>query len=293
MNQSDEHAILVELFRRHPELILKLVDGVPGLTFPPESRARSVDPIVQLDPLAPDVVIELQAPDGKPLVTFIIEAQRAPKPDKLLKWPAMQWNERYRRGCDCHVVVVTTSRRVAAWASRPIRCGDSVTQLLVRGPDQVPRITDPIVAAADPELAVLSATMHAADPDGIDIVGAALSSLRGLHPSEARMYIHYLNRGLAAMAFHTLDIQNMKYIEILDNWPFDERNMPYPAFDVLIRPVLVQERSTQLLRILPLRDFTVTDELRERVTSCNDLYLLKTWIDRAVTAATIDEVFAP
>ena len=45
-------------------------------------------------------------------------------------------------------------------------------------------------------------------------------------------------------------------------------------------------------RLLIKRDLGLTDELRARLTDCEDDALLQRWFDRAVTATTLDEVFS-
>ncbi|MBL9106204.1 MAG: hypothetical protein JNL82_35100 [Myxococcales bacterium] len=207
----------------------------------------------------------------------------------------MLWNERYRRGCDCHLVVLTTSRRVAAWAARPIRCGDSVTHLLVRGPDQIPRITDPIVAAATPELAVLSASIHGADPGGREVVETALSVLPSLPPSEARMYNLFIHRALSVAAIERLREEIMYFSdmkEMVDNWKFDEHGMPLSGYEVLIKPMLIEERRRFILDAVTARGLGNSDEIRARVDGCVDVEVLRRWAHQALTARTADEIFA-
>jgi hypothetical protein len=48
-----------------------------------------------------------------------------------------------------------------------------------------------------------------------------------------------------------------------------------------------------LLLVLKERGFCVSDALRERVESCTDTAELETWLGRAATANSIDEVFEP
>jgi hypothetical protein len=47
-----------------------------------------------------------------------------------------------------------------------------------------------------------------------------------------------------------------------------------------------------LLRVLAARGFDVPGQVRERVLSCTDLQQLESWGDRAVTAASLDDVFS-
>jgi hypothetical protein len=47
-----------------------------------------------------------------------------------------------------------------------------------------------------------------------------------------------------------------------------------------------------LIAVLAARSFTVLDQVRAMITACADPDQLQRWTARAVTATTIDEVFA-
>ncbi|MFI6963963.1 hypothetical protein ACIBN5_19570, partial [Streptomyces sp. NPDC050255] len=55
--------------------------------------------------------------------------------------------------------------------------------------------------------------------------------------------------------------------------------------------IRAQGRAQSLLLILEARDITLTDELRQKITSCADSHLLNQWLQRAATATTAKEVF--
>jgi hypothetical protein len=50
--------------------------------------------------------------------------------------------------------------------------------------------------------------------------------------------------------------------------------------------------ATALLRLLAKRGFVVDKPVRERVLACQDSDQLDRWLDRVLTAASLDEVFA-
>ena len=57
----------------------------------------------------------------------------------------------------------------------------------------------------------------------------------------------------------------------------------------------IQRASAQaqdVLLVLEARGLSATDEQRERITSSTDLELLKTWLRRAATAASADELLS-
>ncbi|MDH6625230.1 hypothetical protein M2271_003034 [Streptomyces sp. LBL] len=47
-----------------------------------------------------------------------------------------------------------------------------------------------------------------------------------------------------------------------------------------------------ILRFLEVRDIPVPDDARERILTCTDLDVLNRWLDRTVTAETVDDLFA-
>ncbi|MFJ2305697.1 hypothetical protein [Streptomyces sp. NPDC087787] len=52
-----------------------------------------------------------------------------------------------------------------------------------------------------------------------------------------------------------------------------------------------KERASMVLRILDWRGITVPDSARDRVKACSDLDQLELWAQRAVRAASVEELF--
>lgn len=50
-------------------------------------------------------------------------------------------------------------------------------------------------------------------------------------------------------------------------------------------------QAGSLLLILEARGITLTDELRQTITTCADSHQLNQWLQRAATATTTEEVF--
>ena len=53
----------------------------------------------------------------------------------------------------------------------------------------------------------------------------------------------------------------------------------------------VEGAATALLEVLAARGITISDAARARIVECADTELLRTWIRRAATAHTTDELF--
>ncbi|GAA1674014.1 hypothetical protein [Streptomyces yatensis] len=63
------------------------------------------------------------------------------------------------------------------------------------------------------------------------------------------------------------------------------------AFAEVRAEARAEVRAESVLRVLNTRGLEVTAEVRERVRACKDLDLLDTWLDRAVTASRVEELF--
>lgn len=61
--------------------------------------------------------------------------------------------------------------------------------------------------------------------------------------------------------------------------------------DGLLDQGRAEGRAEMLLKLLG-RNFTVPDDIRRRVETCTDIAVLETWFDRAISAESLDEVFA-
>ncbi|MGW0574441.1 hypothetical protein ACWD25_00360 [Streptomyces sp. NPDC002920] len=53
----------------------------------------------------------------------------------------------------------------------------------------------------------------------------------------------------------------------------------------------LKDRAALVLRLLDKRGIDIPEEIRERVTSCDDLDTLTLWFDRALTATVAEDLF--
>ncbi|NKQ56680.1 hypothetical protein HFP15_27785 [Amycolatopsis sp. K13G38] len=54
---------------------------------------------------------------------------------------------------------------------------------------------------------------------------------------------------------------------------------------------LAEGEAKALLEVLSARDITVPDDIRSRILDCTDTEILRTWVRRAVTVGSADELF--
>ncbi|MFJ5308668.1 hypothetical protein [Streptomyces sp. NPDC088350] len=148
-------------------------------------------------------------------------------------------------------------------------------------------ITDPDKASADLALATLSAITHAKEPVVDGMLKALSTALRDVPEAVADPIIELTTQGLdsapqALELWRTLvavDLSFHKsYIseEIRDEGRGEGR---------------VQGRVEDIFVVLDARGIDVPDDLRDRITACDDPDILRRWLTRAVVAPSAEEIF--
>ena len=273
------------LFQNCPELAPALLREALGVTLPDYStvRVESADltDIVPAEYRA-DLVVLLV--DGKPVLAIVVEVQLAQDDRKLFTWPVYAVGLRARFECPAVVLIVTTEPAVARWARRPITFGPGASLApWVVGPDNVPLVTDPEQAATDPELAVLSAMAHGHD-DVETAVKIALAAMSGAeHVSDRDQYVLYSDLILSALSGAARKALQM----IPEGYQYQS-----PLIRESIEKGRTLEKALSVIEVFEARDISVSEEQRSRILGCSDLEMLSHWHKRAVTAASVDELFA-
>ena len=289
MPPSTDHEVLLLLFRNRPTLVTEFL---PELT-PSHDRIHFAPADVG-EPVATefraDQVIVLEE-SGKPVVAFVLEAQLQPDTDKHFTWPHYLTGIRARLRCAAVLVVITTTPEVARWAAKPIDLGRGmVLRPVVIGPQHVPHIVDVDAARRAPELAVLSVLAHKAENDIVDIAVAAATAALDLDEARARLYDDVIRKALSDDARFSLEamMATSGY-----QYPQSEFARKHHGEGVRegIREGNCKGRQQSLLRIFTARGFAVDALTRERIESCTDQALLDEWVERAVTAENLDDVF--
>lgn len=299
MHVSEEHFLLVSLFRDHPALAVWLAELSQRIDLPPTYTIEAFDPLHSDARRAADIAFVLTGPAGVDLLTLTIEIQRAPDPDKDFAWPGYGWLERTRRRCDSHVLVVATRRSVATWARRFERCipGDPV-HVIVLGPDEVPRITDLAEARAHPARAILSAVLHARAPGGHPVRRAAAAALLALPAHQRRQYIRLVFRDVphpaTAALFKEVMQQQQQFEEPLDCSGLDAwiEEVSAPAVARAEAQVALRTRADILLQQLKQRGLRISAPARARILACTDTAELDRWLARVLTARRVADLFA-
>jgi hypothetical protein len=157
---------------------------------------------------------------------------------------------------------------------------------LVLGPEEVPVLIGPDAETA-PELAVVSAVVHGAGPDGAEVLTSMLESVEKTRPEQAQSYIDEVLAVLPEAARRVLEA-------ILET-----RAREYKSD--FARKYYGQGRAEgkaegeahALLAVLAARGIEVPEWARERISETTDLTLLGSWIERVVSVESVEELFDP
>ncbi|MER6994682.1 hypothetical protein [Streptomyces sp. NPDC000410] len=286
---SPPHEAMHRIFQDHPGLFSR-VSKVLGLAFPsPTSVTVMPTDLTETRPVERrvDTLLRLDMADGESFL-LAIEAQGKKDPDKPASWAyyLSYLHTKYR--LQPLLLVVCQDPATADWAARPVHMGPRqwaalTLRPLVAGPHNLPVITDPAEAKADLALATLSAITHVADPDIGAILKALSTALRDTPETVAAPIVELTAQGLAnrpaAQQWRNLVAVDLSFYK---SWLSEE-----------IRDEgRVQRGAEDVLLVLEQRGMDISDEIRERVTGCDDPEILRQWLTRAVTVSAAEEIFA-
>ncbi|WP_024804642.1 hypothetical protein [Nocardia sp. BMG51109] len=281
---SSRHEAMHRIFRHDPGVFARAFRAL-DLPFP-EPRAVDLLPtdLTEIVPLEHRVDSLLRIDTGEGAYLLLVEAQSQDDPDKPAAWAYYVAHAHSKYRLPVVLLVVCHDKVTALWAARPAPLGlplwPSLTvQPMVLGPHNVPVVTDSDSAAEDIPLATLSAVAHAKDPRIGDVLKALATALRDVDDEEDRTILAELTElGLGTTAAATTWRQLMTV------------DLSFFRSETSQR-LRAQGVASSILRILERRGITVPEAARDRITACADPAMLDTWLDRAVDAATIDDVF--
>jgi hypothetical protein len=287
---SRQHEALIELFRHRPALAPDLIAGPLGIAVPAYGHARlDSGDLTNVTPTEyrADAVITLTSGD-KPVLSVVIEVQLRPDPNKRRSWPVYLTTLHARSRCPVMLLVVCPDEQTAQWCAAPIEIGHPGWALvpLVVGPQRVPAVTDPAIACESPELAVLSAMSHSTHPERDKIFRALVGALTTIDQDQANLYADVVLAVLPQAARHHLEA-------LMTSATYEyQSDFARRCFFQGKAEGEAEGEARALLAVLAARGFDVPEKVRTRINECTDADRLESWIRRAATADSIDEVFA-
>lgn len=290
---SSLHEALIEMFRRRPTLAAELLADALGLDLTAYQQAR-VEPGELTDVLPTEyraeVVVALTHAE-RPVLAVVVEVQLGRDQEKRWTWPIYLATLRGRLRCPTVLLVICVDTVTATWCATPIELGHPGARLtpLVLGPDRVPVVTDGEEAARAPELTVLSAMAHGAEPDGSGVLDALLGALEAVDVDLALLY--------SDVVLATLPVAARSYLEAL----VTARTYEYQS-DFARRFFFqgkaegkaegqAEAKASAVLAVLAARGIDVSTVAKARIAECSDLDQLDTWIRRAVIADSVYDLF--
>ena len=279
---SPAHDTLNALFRNRPAFAVEILRDVFDVDLPTdvliEVAGNDFNDRPSLDFQA-DTVITV-GPRQDPIYGVIVEIQQDTKEHKRTAWARYAAALWLQLKCPVVVLALCPSARVAAWAAEPIVTSlpGFVLQPRVFGPERIPVITDPAEAADCIELAAVSVMMHGQHRP---VTEAFMEGLTKVARGNSLQYYAYAYR-LAPRETRRI----MEEIMSSDTWAAYS-----PFTQGLVDKGKVEGEAVAVIRILNARGISVPQDAHDRITQCTDLDRIEEWIDRAVTATTLDDVF--
>ena len=279
---SLKHEGLAKLVRDRPAFAADLLGSLLAVKVPPFSKAQLVD--VTLNQVRPaeyraDAVVLFTR--KKPVFGAIVEVQLRPKKQKRFSWPLYAVGARARERCPFVVLVVTPSAATAKWAARPIELGGgNQYRPLVIGPDGVPKLTDHARARREPQLAVLSVMAHGRDEvtTATAIGVAAVKAVSQLPEEQALLYSLLIEANLSEAARKAIEMQPG-----LENYFSEAQRRNYERGRA-------KGKADAVLKILTRRGLTPSADQRRRIVACTDPATLDRWLDRSLSASSVDDL---
>lgn len=290
---SHLHEALIELFRQRPSLAVELLADPLGIPVPVHEEVRlDSTELTDVNPTEyrADAVVTLSGA-GRPVLAVIVEAQLGTDRGKRRSWPVYVATLHARLRCPVVLLVVCPDPAIARWSGKPIALGHPgfVLTPLVVGPDRVPVVTDPDRASETPELAVLSAMAHGTHPDRDQILHALLSGLATVDHDHANLYTDVVLAALPQAARrHLEDLMAIGTYEYQSDFARRYYGQGRAEGEASGR---AEGEATALLAFLAAREIEVPGDAHDRIIGCTDLAQLETWIRRAATASSIEDLF--
>ncbi|WP_282780543.1 MULTISPECIES: hypothetical protein [unclassified Nocardia] len=278
--------MVIDLFRQRPQLAVELLTLAGDQQLPRFDNARleSGDfPDICPTEYRADTVVVLTE-DSTPVLAVVVEVQLRPDGDKTWSWPVYLTTLRARLRCATVLLVLCPDEHTAHRCRTPITVAPAfVLTPTVIGPANVPAVTDARSTVANPELAVLSAIAYRNRPERDAVLTALVEG--ALDVPHGKMYVDLVMAILPRTARSFLETLmttgTYQYKSEFARRYFSEGEARGQA----------QGEARALLTVLHERGMVLPESAVTRIHECDDTELLNTWIARAVTAGSLDEVF--
>ncbi len=295
---TSHHEASHRIFQERPE-ILGPVFGLLGVPPPSKAVVEVLTPdATEIRPIERrvDSVLRVEPSDGCDSFLLAIEAQGRRDADKETSWAYYIAYLQAKYRLPVLLLVVCQDKATASWAVGPFACGALgwtalSTHPLVLGPENVPVVADPSVAAQDLAMAAFSALTHGRSKDIGAILDALARALRVTDKKSADYYSDLLDVGLGNTPAGAEWRELMTFVSYFPGRG-TLREQAYLEGKAEGKAEAVAMAGHAVVRLLEQRLAPLPDDARERVASCTDLDTLGRWLDLAFTVGSVEELFA-
>ncbi|GAB2663598.1 hypothetical protein [Nocardia goodfellowii] len=286
---SPQHEAMHRLFQHDPGTFARAFRAL-GLPFPdPDEVALLSTDLTEPAPIErrADTVLRISSSHGPFLL--VVEAQRRQDRGKAAAWAYYIAFLHTKYELPIVLLIICQDEPTALWAEGPLHIGTPIwpslaVRPLVLGPHNVPRVTDVATAASDIPLAALSAITHAKEPDVGAILKAFALALRDIGEApEHNVFAELTALGLGRNSEPAQLWRKLMSID-LSFFRSDVSNL-------LREQGAVQELVEDILLILERRGVEVPDAALTEIRSSTNREILRTWLLRAATADSIEDLF--
>jgi len=291
---SGEHESPIALAKLDPDLVAWLLAHLFNVKIPQYHHARTQPTDVRV--MVPrtyhaDGMVVFCDPADRPLLAVVLEVQRGWDRAKLRTWKLYVAQLEAELDVDAALLVFCSDATRARRYRYLVNSDESGLTLrpFIFTPDDVPVVMDEDLARAHPALAVLSAICHGGHAEVDAMFPALVAALRSLGPSKAILYYDIVLAGLPQAArvrweaFMTTTVGHEYRSQML-------RELAAQHEEVGEARGEARGEGRAVLTVLEARGVPVPVALREQILTCTDLAQLDTWLRRALTATTADEV---
>ncbi|WP_069166371.1 hypothetical protein [Nocardia altamirensis] len=294
---SSQHEAMHRLFQHDPGTFARAFRAL-HLPFPDPTEVilLSTD-LTEPTPVErrADTVLRIETATGPFLL--LVEAQSKEDATRPPAWAYYLSHLYAKYTLPTVLLVVCQDKTTAEWATGPLTIGmeqwpSLVVRPLVLGPHNVPSITDIDTAKSDIPLATLSAITHAKDPDVNAILKTLAAALRSVGDADDHdIFAELTEQGLAnspALKYwRTLMTMDLSFFRSETSQALRAEGRAEGRDEAR-----AETRAEYIVRLLDGRGVDVPDQARARILACQDNDRLDHWFDRAITANTVDELFA-
>ena len=287
---SIPHELSGDMFGRRPSLVFEFLKDHLGDRVPKDAQLEISDP----------TTISTDLPDwhadrlvlfrhlGRVIYATIVETQLAPDRVKRRRWPQYQTIVHGRHDCPTGVLVVCADDATARWSGNPIALdyNGSLIRPIAVGPKDMPLITNLDDARELPLLAALSLIGHPEDESVRAAAVAAALQLFEEAPIKARVYHDFMLKRLKGRE------RRLWEDLVLTTGGYRYESKVFRELEAKGRNEgRAEGHAEAILRVLERHGIDVTDADRERILTCRDLATLDLWLDRALDAKDVEDLF--